>query len=447
MTDTNNSKSDFQLLLATDRPALVAGTDHRLTVLVRLQAPEPPAGARPRESLHLALVLDRSGSMAGVPLQEARNCARYIVDNLAPNDFATVVAFDDEVECMAPLGPAGDKTTLRAAIAAIESAGSTDLHGGWSAGAAQLAASIANSGVHRVILLSDGNANQGEQDLETISGQCRDRARNGTSTSTYGLGNDFNEDLMLAMAKAGRGNAYYGATAADLAEPFQAEFALLTSLCARGIALKVNAPDDVGVKLLNDFEPVDGEARAWKLPDLAFGAEAWALLEFTLPAARLSTGSTVQLPISIAVQAASEGSTPLFLMAIVPPMYVVTPEAWQASAPNDLVARRMLEIEAGNMLDEVRGFIDHEDWIQAEATLRQAEQRFGQNAWTQGIIVAMRNLVARRDRLIARKEALYSSRVLKSRLSSHDESDDLMCEAVPLFLRRKTEQGKGTPGT
>ena len=57
---------------------------------------------------------------------------------------------------------------------------------------------------------------------------------------------------MLTMAGAGRGNAYYGQTAADLAEPFAAEFALLTSLCARGLMLKVQAPDDVA-ELLRGF--------------------------------------------------------------------------------------------------------------------------------------------------------------------------------------------------
>ena len=284
MPDPNHAASPFQLLLTPERAALAVGVVNTLRVLVRVQAPAQPV--RPltrRDPLHLALVLDRSGSMAGAPLQEAKHCACHIVDQLGDHDRAAIVAFDSEVELLAPLTAGSDKAALRSAIDGIVEAGCTNLHAGWRAGADELAAKLAGQGIHRVVLLSDGGANEGETALEVISGQCRDLARAGVSTSTYGLGNDFNEDLMLAMARAGRGNAYYGDTAADLAEPFAAEFALLTNLCARGLVLKVNAPDVVGVRLRNDYDAVSEGARAWKLPDLAYAAEAWAVVEFELP--------------------------------------------------------------------------------------------------------------------------------------------------------------------
>lgn len=444
MPKTQAASSPFKLLLSSDRAAVVAGTDHTLTVLVRLQAPEPPPNAQPRQPLHLALVLDRSGSMAGEPMQEARNCARYVVDNLAPNDWATVIAFDDEVECVAPLGPVGDKLALRAAIASIDTAGSTNLHGGWLTGAEQLMLGIAEPGVHRVILLSDGNANAGETELEAIAGQCRDRARSGISTSTYGLGRDFNEDLMLAMAKAGRGNAYYGETAADLADPFQSEFALLTSLCARGLVIKVNAPAEVGVTMLNDCEPVEGEVHAWKLPDIAFGSEAWSLLQLVIPATLSAASSPMQLPLSIAVQAAQSGSTPLFMMSTLPALPVVTADAWAALSPDELVARRMLEVAAGDLLEAVRTALGDGDWAAAEALLTQAETRFGENPWTLEIIATVRRLVNKRDDRMARKEAAYARAFASGRLAFPGERPDRAGEEdIPSFLRRKGEQGKG----
>jgi hypothetical protein len=149
---------------------------------------------------------------------------------------------------------------------------------------------------------------------------CRDHARRGISTSTYGLGHHFNEDVVLAMAKAGRGNAYYGQTAADFAEPFQAELALLTNLCTHGVVLTVTAPADVNVELRNDCEPLEGEPHAWKWPDVGFGADAWTLLQFTIPVARLVAGSTPDLPIAISVRAGGAGSTPLFIVATLPPV-------------------------------------------------------------------------------------------------------------------------------
>ena len=132
-------------------------------------------------------MLDRSGSMAGAPLQEAKHCACHIVDQLGDDDRAAIVAFDSEVELLAPL-TAGSRrrrcgrpsTTSSRRVAPISTAvgGRPD----------ELAAKLAAAGIHRVVLLSDGGANEGETALEVISGQCRDLARAGVSTSTYGLG-------------------------------------------------------------------------------------------------------------------------------------------------------------------------------------------------------------------------------------------------------------------
>jgi Ca-activated chloride channel family protein len=89
----------------------------------------------------------------------------------------------------------------------------------------------------RVILLSDGQANEGLTDAAAIAAQCAEWAARGVTTSTYGLGNSFNEELMVAMARAGGGNHYYGDTAEDLMDPFQQELELLGNLCLRDLRL------------------------------------------------------------------------------------------------------------------------------------------------------------------------------------------------------------------
>ena len=92
----------------------------------------------------------------------------------------------------------------------------------------------------RVILLSDGNANVGETtDTAAIAALCAEIAANGVTTSTYGLGRSFNEELMVEMAKQGHGNPYYGDTAADLFEPFAEEFDLIANLYARHVRLSL----------------------------------------------------------------------------------------------------------------------------------------------------------------------------------------------------------------
>ncbi|MEO8410287.1 MAG: VWA domain-containing protein [Propionivibrio sp.] len=445
MPQSDSTSSDFQLILTSDRSALTRDGATTLRVLVRVQAPDLPADTTPRPPLHLAVVLDRSGSMSGEPLEEAKRCARIMIDSLAQGDRAAIFCFDDQVEQIAPLTPAVDKLALVAALATIQSGGTTNLHGGWQAGAEELATQIAGDDVHRVILLSDGCANAGETSLEAIALQCKTLAQRGVSTSTYGLGRDFNERLMLAMATAGQGNAYYGQTAADLAEPFAAESALLATLCARGLILKVNAPDGIGVSLRNDYVPVDGEAMAWKLPDLAFASEAWALLEFEIPAVDHADGQPVSIPLTVSVKAARRDSTPLFLMTALPPLQVMDATQRQAMPVDDLVARRILELAAADTLVQVRAAIEADDWERAQRLVDEAAKRFVRHEWAAAILATMHRLIAERDKHLAMKEARFSSRSLSARLSSRDESDSLQaCEAsVPAFLRRKPEQGKG----
>jgi Ca-activated chloride channel family protein len=470
MPDPNHAASPFQLLLTPERAALAAGGANTVRVLVRVRAPAQPANVARRDPLHLALVLDRSGSMAGAPLDEAKRCARHIVEQLGADDRAAIVAFDSEVEVMAAAMPASEKAVLRAAIDGIVEAGSTNLHGGWRAGADELAGKLAAEGIHRVVLLSDGGANAGETALEVISGQCRDLARAGVSTSTYGLGDHFNEDLMLAMARAGRGNAYYGDTAADLAEPFAAEFALLTNLCARGLVLKVNAPDGVGVRLLNDYDVVDGGTRAWKLPDLAYAAEAWAVVEFALPAGTIGAldapgaggagtaagaaagggadaGPTgrVTLPITVSLEAAGRDSAPVFLMAALPPLPVVSAAGLAAMPADQTVERRVVELEAAAMLDELRAAIEVDNWERAQRLLADAQVRFAAHEWASAILATMRKLVAERDAQRSMKEARYAGSRMANRLVVAGEENLSMAQedALPLYLQRKGAQGKG----
>jgi Ca-activated chloride channel family protein len=445
MPDTNRSQLPVQLLLKADRPALAAGQETTLRVLARIQAPEPPVDAIPRPPLHVALVIDRSGSMSGVPLEEAKRCARNVLDGLSPGDRASIFAFDDEVVCVAPLAPAADRLVLASALATIESGGSTNLHGGWRAGADEFAAKLSGHDIHRVILLSDGCANAGETDLETIASQCKAFAQHGVTTSTYGLGNDFYEALMLAMASAGRGNAYYGQTAADLAEPFAAEFALLTSRCARGLILKVHAPESIDVKLRNDYERVEGETRAWHLPDLAFASEAWALFEFKIAAINPSDNDTVALPITVSIQAATVDSAPLFLLGSFPPLAVVDRAQWESMPADELVAQRATELEAADALASVRAAIEAGDWKRAQELVDSAATRYAQHAWAAAILTTMQRLIGERDKRLAAKEASFSVRRMRNRLASPNEPSFCVAEEtrIPSFLRRKSEQGKG----
>ena len=92
--------SPVQILLQPLRAGLCAGATQQFEVLVRLQAADlPPQAphAKPRSPHALAVVIDRSGSMRGKPLAEARRCAEFVVSRLAATDVLSLVQFDNRV--------------------------------------------------------------------------------------------------------------------------------------------------------------------------------------------------------------------------------------------------------------------------------------------------------------------------------------------------------------
>ncbi|MSS99469.1 MAG: VWA domain-containing protein, partial [Opitutales bacterium] len=133
-------------------------------VLVRLVSPAQPTSNQeeaPRAPLDLALVIDRSGSMGGEPLAAALESASRIVRGLRSDDRVAIVAFDSAIEVVQPLTTASDREAIVARIKEIDARGSTDLFGGWEEGVKQLAPFTRKDRIARIILLSDGQANQG----------------------------------------------------------------------------------------------------------------------------------------------------------------------------------------------------------------------------------------------------------------------------------------------
>lgn len=112
-----------------ERNGLWAGTDSVLEVLVRLSARVEGGGlpVRERAPLNLALVIDRSGSMHGRPLEEAKRCAARMVDRLGLRDRVAAIAYDDRADVIVPSQPVTDPARIKAGIQAIEVAGSTAL--------------------------------------------------------------------------------------------------------------------------------------------------------------------------------------------------------------------------------------------------------------------------------------------------------------------------------
>jgi Ca-activated chloride channel homolog len=435
----NDHLSLSSTVLLTPRCAgLVAGRDNVVDVLVRIQAPDAPVGhtaVRPPQAI--ALVIDRSGSMEGRPLAEARRCAAYVVGKLRPTDAVSLVQFDNRVQRLWPAVPLGDGAPLRAAIAGIHSGGNTHLHGGWREGAETLS-DVAGTGLKRVILLSDGQANEGLTDAAAIAAQCAEWAARGVTTSTYGLGNSFNEELMVAMAH------YYGDTAEDLMDPFQQELELLGNLCLRDLRLSAAVPDGVEVQMVNDLPRVEG---GWRLPDLAWGAEAWAVLRLKVPAAALPPLGQMLSVLRVSVDGRSLEGEAVTLERAGLALPVMSASAFDKLTDDELVSRRLVELAAADALSRMRTAAERRDWAAVDRLLQEASHQFAGNEWVAAVLAAMKEIAESRSRERMMKESMYSASKFRNRLSSKDEdvSFSVASESIerPAYLRRKPSQGKG----
>ncbi len=428
------------LVIEPLRAGLCAGRDNQVDLLVRVQAPDlPPQEGAARPPQAVALVIDKSGSMRGDAIQEARRCAEFVVSRMRKSDVISLVQFDDQVTRLQEAVPQGDGRLLRAAIHQIRVGGNTDLHGGWLEGAETLTA-VSGTALKRVILLSDGQANIGLTDQEAIATQCRDWAARGISTSTYGLGDGFNEDLMVAMARAGSGNHYYGDKAEDLMEPFEQELDLMANLAMRQVRLQLSAPDGLGLEVLNDST---ASAADWQLPDMAWDTEAWVVVRLTLPAAAMPAPGERMTLLRAQVTALTAAGDPVSLERTSLALPVRQAGEWQALPESALVARRVLEVDASRMLSAMRQLAQEEEWPALDKLLSEAEQRFSGHEWLTSIMQAMRGVASSRSRERMMKESFFSSRKLSARLAAKNEqAANPEGTDEPAFLRRKSLQGK-----
>jgi Ca-activated chloride channel family protein len=414
-----------------------------LEVLVRVQAPDRPADlATTHLPKRLALVVDRSGSMNGQPLQEALRCVTHIASHLTQQDALALVVYDDKVDTLLPLQPMRSADAVAKAVAGVQAGGMTNLHGGWLAGAQQLEGGSAQT-VSRVILLSDGQANHGETDLSVIEAQCREWLGRGVSTTTVGLGRGFNEDLMIGMARAGGGQNYYGETAADLYDSFDEELALLQAMYLRQVGLKLLPAPGVIVEMISPaLQLADG---SWRMTDLAWGAEAWVAVRLHLSPG--TAGQTRDLLAASVSGTALDGKV-MQTHAPVLQLPVLDEATLQALPRNETAYTRLEELAFAKASEHLRQLAKDGDRQATQQALDVLEKCFGHHPWLNAKIEQLRQLADQDSEMMA-KEVRYSMMRMSRRLVSKEETayqgdETHVSESVmPSFLRKKVSEGKG----
>jgi Ca-activated chloride channel family protein len=267
-----------------DRPVVPAGQTERVVIKVSLLPSEIESG-RARPPVNLAIALDRSGSMGGQKIVQAREAALEALSLLGVRDRIALVAYDNDATTLIETQHPLERARLAAVIRGIQPGGSTALYAGVGQAAAEVRRGASEGSVDRIILLSDGQANVGPSSVDDLRGLGRSLAREDISVSTVGLGAGFNEDLMTGLAATGQGNSYFAENARDLARIFAAELDDVLNVTATGVEVVVTfAPGVRPVGLIGrEGEIMEGEVR-FTLNQLFGGQEKFALIEAEVPA-------------------------------------------------------------------------------------------------------------------------------------------------------------------
>jgi Ca-activated chloride channel family protein len=239
-----------------DRPLIRARGGSRRHWVITLAAPAAQTeGDRRRKPVNAAVVLDRSGSMAGGKILLAREAARKALSLLASTDRFSLVAYDHEVDVLVPSTIVGPETLDLAfrRLEEVEARGATNLGSGWLTGCEQVAQHLGEESVGKCLLLTDGLANAGITGAETLAHHARELRQRGVLTSTFGIGRDFDERLLESMATQGGGNFYYVEAPAQIPDFLASEMGETLEVVARDVRLQVAAPPGVEVRLLSDY--------------------------------------------------------------------------------------------------------------------------------------------------------------------------------------------------
>lgn len=246
----------MELTYGLTQPVLPERQDVVVDLLITFRADYATARRAGRRPLAVSVVIDRSGSMAGNALKHATEAAGLLVNQLSPDDTVSVVTYDNHVTTLVEPQKATDREAILKKLRGVHPGGATALHGGWVKGC-ELAHGVKGDHVRRVLLLTDGQANVGVTDPAKLIAEARERAEGGVATTTLGFGRDFNEDLLIGMADAGRGNFYYIETPEDSAQVFLIEGESITAMAAQDLSLTIRPRAGVTVR-----EVIDARADA-----------------------------------------------------------------------------------------------------------------------------------------------------------------------------------------
>lgn len=237
----------------------------------------------PVQAVDLVLVLDRSGSMQGQKLTDARRAIHHLIDRLTSDDRLALVTYSNAVNSLSPLARMNDsqRNHLNQVVNRISAGGGTNLGAGLQHGIEILRQTPGAQRQRRVILISDGLANQGITDPRILGEMASAARAHGFGVSTVGVGYDFNEVLMTTLADHGAGRYYFLENPNAFAQVFENEFQTARNVAAAGMEIRIPLSDGMHLVQAGGYPiKMDGRTAVLHPGDLLSGQKCNLFLTF-----------------------------------------------------------------------------------------------------------------------------------------------------------------------
>lgn len=355
-----------------NNPYFISGVENETYLYLEAKAAQyaPPADKQ-RTPLNISLVIDRSGSMAGDKMEYVKRAANFVVDNLGSEDMFSIVIYDDAIETLIPSGRLENKTAVKNKINGLHSRGSTNLCGGMLEGYAQVKNTYKSGYVNRVLLLTDGLANQGVTDPERIMQIVRGKnLEEGITISTFGVGADFNENLLTGIAEYGSGNYYFISSPDAIPQIFEKELKGLLAVVAQNMQLTITLGQNAVVRQVFGYKyEQKGSTVTIAFRDVYSGETKAVLLKLAVPA-----GAPAM--VTCTARLAYDDATDAYQHKILESSLEVTATADKAVfeksyservlqqvtlfESNDMLERAMKAVDDGKY-EEARGYVSRND--------------------------------------------------------------------------------------
>ena len=426
-------KHTVSLKLTSSLLALSSANSNELDVLLQIQGlKSPPTKKRPK--LNLSLVIDVSGSMIGNPIENAKQSAISLIDRLNENDRLSLVTYSNAAQILSPSIQLNDnnKILLKSKIHSIRAEGGTALHSGWLHGAQTLAPFVKDYGLSRILLLSDGQANIGVQDINQIKKEAQQLLESGIGTSSYGLGISFNENLMTAISCGG--HAFYAENANQLSAYFDTDFDLMSCVAVKNVFCNIICDVDGAeheYEVLNDIMCVN---QKYHLPDVIFEGASWMVVRCNI---KPQEKASLRMDVS---WTSLDGKTEH--QSILLDLKVASHSKKNKDKEVSVLEERVKELFAARIQKEALAEAQKGQWQNVNSLINKMSGMANGNAYVAGIAQNMSSLAATKNVNLMSKEATYSSHTMSTRSSLINEDVTVSSDCLGL---RKIKQGEASP--